>query len=96
MEQFFSYFDGIPPVVLYALIFVASYLEGLLPIVPGDLATAFFPRKLAGIQAAFRPGQRLVVVVASPRFPLASPTITMWPHTHRSPPSRTVVVASSQ
>ncbi len=62
MEQFLGYFDGISPVVLYALIFVASYLEGLLPIVPGDLATAFFAFLAAQAGGHFPPTMVAVVV----------------------------------
>ena len=72
MEQFFGYFDGIPPVVLYALIFVASYLEGLLPIVPGDLATAFFAFLAARAGGLFPP--TMVAVVAGS----VSGALTLW------------------
>jgi len=61
MEQFLGYFDGIPPVVLYALIFAASYLEGLLPVVPGDLATAFFAFLAARAGGHFSPTMVAVV-----------------------------------
>ena len=72
MEQFFGYFDGIPPVVLYALIFVASYLEGLLPIVPGDLATAFFAF-LAARAGGLLPPTMLAVVTGS-----VGGALTLW------------------
>ena len=61
MEPFLGYFDGIPPVVLYALIFAASYLEGLLPVVPGDLATAFFAFLAARAGGHFSPTMVAVV-----------------------------------
>ncbi len=72
MEQFFGYFDGIPPVVLYALIFVASFLEGLLPIVPGDLATAFFAFLAARAGGHFPPTM-VAVVLGS-----VSGALTLW------------------
>lgn len=62
MESFFTYFDGIPPAVLYVLIFAASYLEGLLPIVPGDLATAFFAFLAARAGGHFPPTMVAVVI----------------------------------
>jgi membrane protein DedA with SNARE-associated domain len=72
VEQFFGYFDGIPPVVLYVLIFVASFLEGLLPIVPGDLATAFFAFLAARAGGHFPPTM-VAVVLGS-----VSGALTLW------------------
>ncbi|MDQ8150428.1 MAG: hypothetical protein P3A30_02435, partial [Gemmatimonadota bacterium] len=72
MEQFFAYFDGIPPVALYALIFVASYLEGLLPIVPGDIATAFFAFLAARAGGLFPP--TLIAVVTGS----VGGALTLW------------------
>ena len=72
MEPFFAYFDGIPPVALYALIFVASYLEGLLPIVPGDIATAFFAFLAARAGGLFPP--TLIAVVTGS----VGGALTLW------------------
>lgn len=54
------------------MIFVASYLEGLLPIVPGDLATAFFAFLAARAGGLFPP--TLVAVVTGS----VGGALTLW------------------
>lgn len=72
MDVLFGFLDGLPPVVLYVLIFVASFLEGLLPIVPGDLATAFFAF-LAARSGGHLPPTLIAVVIGS-----VSGALTLW------------------
>lgn len=41
MAGFFEWLASMPLAALYALVFAASFIEGIIPPVPGDVATAF-------------------------------------------------------
>jgi len=72
MDILLGWLAGIPLEALYGLIFVAGLLEGLLPIVPGDLTAAF----LAFLAA--RSGGALVPTIAMVAVGSVTGALGMW------------------
>ncbi|MHB1298211.1 MAG: DedA family protein [Gemmatimonadaceae bacterium] len=72
MDWLTGWLGGVPVGALYALIFSASFLEGLLPIVPGDVAAA-----LLAFYAA-RAGGDLAPTIAAVTVGSVLGALIMW------------------
>lgn len=72
MDALTGWLGGVPVGALYALIFSASFLEGLLPIVPGDVAAA-----LLAFYAA-RAGGNLAPTIAAVTTGSVLGALIMW------------------
>ncbi|MCL4213429.1 MAG: VTT domain-containing protein [Gemmatimonadales bacterium] len=72
MDAFLGWLGGVPILALYALIFAASLVEGVLPIMPGDLAAAL----LAFLAA--RAGGTLVPTIAVVTAGSVGGALIMW------------------
>ena len=72
MDLLLGWLAGIPLEALYGLIFVAALLEGLLPVVPGDLTAAF----LAFLAA--RSGGALIPTIVMVAVGSVTGALGMW------------------
>lgn len=72
MEALVGWLGGVPLVALYALIFAASFVEGVIPLMPGDVAAA-----LLAFTAA-RAGGTLAPTIAVVTAGSIGGAIVMW------------------